>query len=156
MPLAATKEDRFTQDFDAEDLEDARFRAFSSHWESLKTDVGVPASSFDLLALPPAFLPLITVIDVPPDGGLHIRLIGTEMADQAISELTGKFIQDLAGSEEVVKRIQVAIATGHPYFSDVQLSWARNKWRRSQSLVCPFVDAPSRRVSLIVALSLIR
>ncbi|MGO1121002.1 hypothetical protein ACTL6U_20040 [Rhodovibrionaceae bacterium A322] len=156
MATEADAEEIFIPDVGEEDLEDPRFRAFFRLWQSHVVEGIAPISSFDLMAYPPSDLPYLGIIDVEDDGGLRTRLVGTELADQAKQETTGRLLQEIEDMEHAVERMQHVVKTGRPYFSNVPFLWSNARWKRYHSLVCPYSDPVSGKVTLLTSLIIVQ
>ncbi len=122
-----------------EDLPTEDFRWLMAFWNDLRGSRDMPArSDFTPAQLVP-YLPRIVLTDVEHEPlRFRARLVGTGIVADSGTDPTGRYYEDLPGSEDVVRRHAWVVANRKPYFAhDIPLVWASNKFNTYSVLVMP-------------------
>ncbi|GEQ97354.1 hypothetical protein JCM17844_09910 [Iodidimonas gelatinilytica] len=81
---------------------------------------------------------------------LRVRLYGTRIVQMSGLDLTGKYLDQIPGSENVGRRCQWVIAHKAPTFiRKVQLEWSQRSYRRYDVLALP-LSANDKDVNMIL------
>ena len=125
-----------------EDLPTEDFRWLMTFWNDLRGSRDMPArSDFTPAQLVP-YLPRIMLTDVEHDPlRFRARLVGTGIVADSGIDLTGRYYEDLPGSEDVVERKTWVVANRRPYFAhDMPLVWVSNNFNTYSVLVMPLSE----------------
>ena len=125
-----------------EDVEDPLLAEVFLYWHRLAAGRAMPmAHEVDPLDLPRRALGYLFLVDVERDrsGGLRfkVRLAGTHAVEQAGFDPTGRYGEEVPGSEPVAARFTQAVKRGRPYVAEVPLTWSNRNYKRYVTLVCP-------------------
>ncbi|WP_119167462.1 PAS domain-containing protein [Algihabitans albus] len=128
-----------------EEISDPMLAEVFRYWHSLAAGRAMPlAREVDPLGLPRRALGYIFLVDVEHrEAGrlrFRVRLAGTHAVEQAGFDPTGRYGEEVPGSEPVAARMANAVASGRPYVADVPLTWSSRNYKRYVTLVCPLAD----------------
>ncbi|MDW3098375.1 MAG: PAS domain-containing protein [Alphaproteobacteria bacterium] len=134
-------------------LASANFAEFYRRWDTARGDADLPhLSKIQPAAIPPKFLPYITIIGVENEGTRFvIRLAGSAISDISHVEMTGweadesKPMQTPTdGSEASVERLKWSITHRRPYCMGGPARWSGNDMLTQRTLVLPYVGDDNR------------
>lgn len=125
-----------------EDVEDPLLAEVFLYWHSLAAGRPMPpAHEVDPLDLPRRALGYLFLVDVERgrsgDLRFRVRLAGTHAVEQAGFDPTGRYGEEVPGSEPVAARFTQAVKRGRPYVAEVPLTWSNRNYKRYVTLVCP-------------------
>ncbi|MCW0234841.1 MAG: hypothetical protein OJJ21_14675 [Ferrovibrio sp.] len=125
-------------------------------------------SALDPLALPPAVLPGLILMELhpgPPPGSeerpgdpwrFHYRLVGTAIVEMFGFDPTGRFLDEIGDTPEIrlnISRLNQAIATGQPHISRSSFMIPSREFMQVERLTLPFLRENGSVGFLLTALS---
>jgi hypothetical protein len=129
-------------------LASASFAEFYQRWDTARGDADLPhLSKIQPAAIPPKFLPHITIIGVENQGTRFvIRLAGSAISDISNVEMTGWEADEAKpkptptdGSQASVERLKWSITNRRPYCMAGPARWSGNDMLTQRTLVLPYV-----------------
>ena len=125
-----------------EEVEDPLLAEVFVYWHRLAAGRPMPlAQEVDPLDIPRRALGYLFLVDVEPgrsgDLRFRVRLAGTHAVEQAGYDPTGRYGEEVPGSEPVAARLTQAVKRGRPYIAEVPLTWSNRNYKRYVALVCP-------------------
>lgn len=129
-------------------------RDFYAWWQGLRAGAEMPkADDVDPLGIPRRVLGYVVLLDVEEGPRFRVRLMGTQAAEQAGRDNTGKYVDEVAGAEGVQTRCETLLRRRIPYFVDAPLSWTDREYKRYRTIVCPLSDAAGARIVRLVSVA---
>lgn len=129
-----------------------------TYWRTLAAGRSMPlARDVDPIDIPRQALGYVFLLDVERhEAGLRfrVRLAGSQAVEQAGFDPTGRYGEDVPGSEPVAARLTRAVESRRAYVADVPLTWSSRNYKRYLTLVCPLAagDVPEGTVPEVVRL----
>ncbi|NBC31601.1 MAG: PAS domain-containing protein [Alphaproteobacteria bacterium] len=143
------------EDFSSDDLPHSRMQAMFGYWTERRNGGTMPpVSAIDPLDMPRnslAYLAVLEIVDNPRR--FRIRLQGTQMVEAIGRDLTGQYLDELAGMDQPIARTQWCCTHRRPYLVEAPFSWSPQHYKTYSSLNLPFGDAETgvrRIVSVFV------
>ena len=129
-----------TVDFTMDDLPCESFRDVYAYWLANKPDDGLPpVDAISPLKLPRQHLPYIGVMTVERDPmRFHIRVSGTGVTDATGIEFTGKYVDEIPGTEAALERFAWCADNGLAYFVEGPITWSPNDFMDYRVIGLPF------------------
>ncbi len=130
------------------ELASASFAEFYQRWADARGDADLPhLSRIQPAAIPPKFLPYITIIGVENQGTRFvIRLAGSAISEISHVEMTGWEADEAKslptqtdGSQASVERLKWSITHRRPYCMAGPARWSGNDMLTQRTLVLPYV-----------------
>ena len=106
-------------------LNDQRFHKLYLLWRYKRDDGKLPArSDFDPLEMP-HLLRYLCIMDVERKPlRIRVRLVGTALVEAMGQDTTGRYMDELEGTRQVISRMHHMIRTSQPYFAaDLPVTW---------------------------------
>jgi len=134
-------------------LASASFAEFYHRWDTARGDADLPhLSKIQPAAIPPKFLPHITIIGVENEGTRFvIRLAGSAISDISNVEMTGWEADEAKplptptdGSQASVERLKWSMTNRRPYCMGGPARWSGNDMLTQRTLVLPYVGDDNR------------
>lgn len=139
------------RDFVPEDLPDGGARLLFDWWERSRGERLMPSREDFSPSEMRAILPDLAMFDVERDPHRYrVRLYGTGLAAKTGTDLSGRYIDEIPGAEQVAARCDQLVAQRVPYFRErLQARWADNSWREYDVLSLP-LSQTGERVDIIL------
>lgn len=115
-------------------------------WSSkISKDGSLPArSDFDPAEILAAFLPYITLFDVIRSEKklrFRIRLVGTGIVEETGRDTTGKFLDEMPNTSQIIERAEWMVANRQPiYVEDRPLTWTSRDYKNYSALGVPLAS----------------
>jgi len=119
-------------DFRNDQLPDGNLKLLHAIWVDGCDGDSLPSRAhFDPVTMPPVVLPWITIFDVEIDPTrFRVRLAGTGIVDATGVDTTGKYLDELPGTENLLARATWALKNRKAYFmKDLPLTWTRKEYK---------------------------
>jgi hypothetical protein len=137
-----------------DDLPDGGLRAALAHWLDAKGGADLPPqAAIDPLRLPRMLLPHYCImVFEEPDLRIRIKLVGTAIRQAVGENATGRFTDEIPGTERMTERLHKCRTMRQPYFSRSRMTWSPNDYKHVSALILPFA-APDGAVHRILTYS---
>lgn len=115
-------------------------------WSSkVSSDGNLPSrSDFDPAEILASFLPYITLFDVIRNDEklrFRIRLVGTGIVEETGRDTTGKFLDELPNTTQIIERAEWMVANRQPiYVQDQPLNWTSMDFKNYSALGVPLAS----------------
>ena len=105
----------------------------------------------DPTRIPKHVLPFINLTDVSADGRFKSRLAGTKVVALSGLEITGRYIDEISGTEDMLRQFRRLVQSGKPYHCTVPLTWSALNYKWCETVVCPLADDTGRQVGRLIS-----
>jgi hypothetical protein len=142
---------KFVADPSSEDLPTKDLRWLLAFWNELRGTRELPArADFTPADLVP-YLPMLLLSDVEEDPQrFRMRLMGTGIVAATGVDLTGRYYDEVPGTEEAIRRHEWIVENRKPYFAyDLPLTWASRDFSSYMGLAMP-LSVDGSRVDMIL------
>ena len=113
------------EDFAESDICSPMVRDFYRYWLGLTAKRPMPdQTDVDPTQIPRHVLPFINLTDVRPDGRFKSRLAGTKVVALSGLDITGRYIDEIPGTEDMLRQFQRLVRSRKPYHCIVPLTWS--------------------------------
>lgn len=141
----------YQEEFGESDIACGVVRDFYRHWRALTGSRDMPMmSEVDAVTIPRHVLPYICVVDVTQDGRFKYRVAGTKLVEGCGMEITGRFVDEIAGTDGIERRLRRLLRTRKPYHCIVPLTWSTMTYKHYESVVCPLADPRTEAVGRMI------
>jgi hypothetical protein len=141
----------YCEDFTESGIRSHMLRDFYRYWRRLAGNRQMPETvEVDPVQIPRHVLPNICVVDVQPDDRFRYRVAGTRLVEGCGVEITGKYADEMVGSDGVEQRYRRAVRSRKPYHCIGPLTWSPLSYKHYETVVCPLSDPASGCVSRLI------
>lgn len=150
--------DKIVENPSAQDIESPALRGFFDLWQRLQTEHHRPRLKDFSLTDFAAHLPHMALNDFDPETGrFHVRLFGSSYVDGIGEDLTGRYVDEVDNTSELLKRYRWLVANKQAYLSlDNNLDWSQNDFQIYNVLACPLFDADENVATLMFRIEFVR
>lgn len=140
------------EDFSVDDIGSPMVRDFYRYWLDLAAGRPMPhQGEVDPTQIPKHVLPFINLTDVGADGRFRARLAGTKVVALSGMEITGRFIDEIPGTEDMLRQFQRLLRSVKPYHCIVPLTWSALNYKWYETVVCPLAADGDREVGRLIS-----
>ncbi len=140
------------EDFSQDDISSPMVRDFYRYWLDLAAGRPMPhQTEVDPTGIPKHVLPFINLTDVGTDGRFKARLAGTKVVALSGMEITGRFIDEIPGAEDMLRQFQRLLKSRKPYHCIVPLTWSALNYKWCETVVCPLAGGGDRRIGRLIS-----
>lgn len=149
QPPPAKPQHLFRDNLALDQFPDGPFHDFYKYWLELTASDKVPsADAFDLLDLP-HLVADISVVDCDQPR-IHVRYSGAGFITETGQDLTGLYMDEIGGFEDMHRRAQNCRDSGKPYVvMDHPVTWTSMDHKHYSTLVAPLRNGEGKIVQLI-------
>lgn len=130
---------------DVDDINHPLLAEVFTYWRNLAAGRSMPlARDVDPIDIPRQALGYVFLVDVERQQAnlrFKVRLAGSQAVEQAGFDPTGRYGEEVPGSEPVAARLTRAVEGKRAYVADVPLTWSSRNYKRYLTLVCPLAEA---------------
>lgn len=125
--------------FLVDDLSSPEQKELYAYWIRIKADKLMPMrADFNPSDLPKV-LPLISMENVIYDPvRFQVRLTGSQTS--SLQNSNGKYLDEIPGTEHIVKMLKEMVELKKPYFYESNINWDEKSYKTYSSLIVPFSE----------------
>ncbi|WP_417321188.1 PAS domain-containing protein [Emcibacter sp.] len=131
----------FKYPIEANDIPHSELRELFLHWQKIRGDRNMPRRADFNPADIPQLLPYILLTDVDETPKKYrIRLVGTATTKAMSRDVTGQYLVDVPGTEEMIERWDWLVENKMPYLYTGKLVWSEKSFLQYYALGLPFSE----------------